>query len=108
MSANAADKGNGTQTSRERRMTTHAHPPIISRLRGVADLKDLETVPWQERIPATDTYTLLRDACRRHHQRTALRLLLAGAPDAGVRSISYADLLEGVHRTANALHALGV
>jgi fatty-acyl-CoA synthase len=74
----------------------------------MADLKDIETVPWQERIPATNTYTLLRDACRRYHQRTALRLLLDGAADSAVRSISYADLLEGVHRTANALNALGV
>jgi len=89
-------------------MATHTHPPIIGRLRSMADLKDIESVPWAERIPATDTYTLLRDACRRHHERTALRLLLAGAPDAGVRSISYGELLEGVHRTANALHALGV
>ena len=89
-------------------MTTHAYPPMPGRLRSMADLNDMETVPWQERIPATDTYTLLRDACRRYHDRIALRLLLDGAPDAGVRSISYADLLEGVHRTATALHALGV
>src|SRR5271166_5761563 len=89
-------------------MTTRPHPPITGRLRSVADLRDIESVPWQQRIPATDTYTLLRDACRRHPGRTALRLLHAGAPDADVRSISYGELLEGVHRTANALHSLGV
>ncbi|MGO8973975.1 MAG: acyl-CoA synthetase [Steroidobacteraceae bacterium] len=89
-------------------MTTRPHPPITGRLRSVADLGDIESVPWPQRIPATNTYTLLRDACRRHHDRIALRLLHAGAPDADVRSISYGGLLAGVHRTANALHALGV
>ena len=89
-------------------MTPRAHPPIIGRFRSIADLEDIESVPWRERIPATDTYALLRDACRRRHDRTALRLLLAGEADAPVRSISYGDLLDGVHRTANVLHALGV
>ena len=89
-------------------MTPRAHPPIIGRFRSIADLEDIESVPWRERIPATDTYALLRDACRRRHDRTALRLLLAGEADAPVRSISYGELLDGVHRTANVLHALGV
>ncbi len=89
-------------------MPTSVPHSITGRLRSMADLMELETVPWQERIPASDTYTLLRDACRRNQQRTALRLLLGGMPDADVRSISYAELLDGVHRTANVLHALGV
>jgi fatty-acyl-CoA synthase len=89
-------------------MTAGAPLPLSGRLRSTADLAQIEAVPWQERISATDTYTLLRDACRRNHDRTALRLLLAGTPDAGVRSITYGELLDGVHRTANALHALGV
>ena len=89
-------------------MPTSAPSSMIGRLRSMRDLMEIETVPWQERIPATDTYTLLRDACRRNSERTALRLLLAAAPDADVRSLSYGELLEGVHRTANLLHALGV
>jgi len=89
-------------------MPTTAPSSMAGRLRSAADLVAIEAVPWQERIPATDTYTLLRDACRRNDQRTALRLLLGGTPDAAVRSISYADLLDGVHRTANVLHGLGV
>ena len=89
-------------------MPTSAPSSMIGRLRSMRDLMEIETVPWQERIPATDTYTLLRDACRRNSERTALRLLLAAAPDADVRSVSYAELLDGVHRTANVLHALGV
>jgi fatty-acyl-CoA synthase len=83
-------------------------PSIAGRLRSVADVIDIETVPWQERIPATNTYQVLRNACQRNPKRMALRLLLAAAPDADVRSISYAELLDGVHRTANVLHALGV
>jgi fatty-acyl-CoA synthase len=83
-------------------------PPITGQFRYAADLESIEAVPWRARMAATDTYTLLRDACLRHADRVALRLLRAGRPDAGVRSVRYAELLDGVHRTANALHALGV
>jgi fatty-acyl-CoA synthase len=89
-------------------MTAPVHLPLSGRLRSAADLAGIESVPWQDRIPARDTYTLLSDACRRNHDRTALRLLLAGTPESDVRSMSYGELLDGVNRTANVLHGLGV
>ncbi len=80
--------------------------------RGVCTLADVERLeqqaPWQDSIPAQDTYSLLRAACDRWPTRIALRLLLAGTADAPTRDFRYRDLLDGVHRTANALHALGV
>ncbi|HTT12192.1 MAG TPA: acyl-CoA synthetase [Burkholderiaceae bacterium] len=77
-------------------------------IRTIADVERVERTPWQERIPAQDTYSMLRAACQRWPHRVALRLLLAGAADAPVRSVCYDELLQGVHRTANALHACGV
>jgi fatty-acyl-CoA synthase len=74
----------------------------------LADVERIERTPWLERIPARDTYSMLRAACLRWPQQVALRLLLGGAADAPVRSVRYDELLEGVHRAANALHACGV
>lgn len=87
---------------------THKHISLVGLLRSATDLDKIESVPWRERIAATNTYALLREACLRHAGRTALRLLLDGAPAAPTRDVSYTELLDGIHRTANALHALDV
>ena len=76
--------------------------------RTIADVESIERTPWQESISAQDTYSLIRAACERWPQRIALRLLLAGSADAPTRDLRYEELLEGVHRTANALHTCGV
>ena len=73
-------------------------------LRTDADLALIERSPWQEHIPARNTYALLRAACERRPQSLALRLLLGADADAPTRDLRYAELLEGLHRTANALH----
>ncbi len=75
-------------------------------VRTLADIERIESTPWQEVIPAQDTWHLLRAACERWPERIALRLLLAARADAPTRDFRYSDLLEGVRRTANALHAL--
>jgi fatty-acyl-CoA synthase len=77
-------------------------------VRTLVDVEQIEATPWQASIPAQDTYHLLRSAYMRWPERIALRLLLAGDASAPTRDLSYGELLEGVHRTANALHALGV
>jgi fatty-acyl-CoA synthase len=74
----------------------------------LADIERFERTPWRERLPADTTYGLLRAACERHPDRVALRLLLAASADAPTRDLSYRALLEGVHRTANALRACGL
>jgi fatty-acyl-CoA synthase len=90
------------------RSTPRSPIGLTGRLRSADDLPVIEATPWREQLPVAHTYGLLRTACERHGDRIALRLLTAGHPDAPVRSITYADLLAGVHRSANALHALGV
>ena len=76
--------------------------------RSLADVERLERTPWRASLEAGDTYSLLRAACERWPQRIALRLLLAGSADAPTLDLRYGQLLAGVHRTANALHAFGV
>jgi len=79
-----------------------------SELKTLADIERFERTAWQDRLPATNTYGLLRAACERHPDRVALRLLLAGSADAPTRDVRYSELLEGIHRTANALSGVGV
>jgi fatty-acyl-CoA synthase len=85
-----------------------AHTSLTGRLRSADDLAAIEATPWREQLTTRHTYGLLRAACERHGDRTALQLLTAGLPEAPVRSVTYTELLAGVHRSANALHALGV
>jgi fatty-acyl-CoA synthase len=84
---------------------THATPEIA---RCLADVELIESSAWQQHIPAQNTYGLIRAACERWPQRTALRLLLTGSAEAPTRDLRYDELLDGIHRTANALHACGV
>src|SRR6476660_7215705 len=88
----------------------HADIPTSdpTELRTLADIERFEHTPWLERLPATNTYGVLRAACERHPDRVALRLLLAGSAEAQTRDLRYSELLEGINRTANALHNVGV
>lgn len=82
-----------------------AGPSVV---RTLADVEALESVPWERAIAVQHTYGVLRAACERWPQRVALRLMLSGSADAPTRDLRYGELLAGLHRTANALHELGV
>ena len=84
---------------------THTREPSLKTLE---DIEQLERTPWRERLVAHTTHGLLRDACERFPDRVALRLLLSADAQAPTRDVRYRELLEGVHRTANALHACGL
>lgn len=83
--------------------------PRLHTIKTIADVRQLEsTGPWQTLAPATNTYDLLRLACQKYSNRTALQFLTSGQADAPTVRQTYAELLQSVHQTANALHALGV
>ena len=90
------------------------HDPIpvaaehTPRIRSLDDLIAYEQTPWQQKLPARSTYELLLHACARHPERTALRFVLSGAPDAPEFSIDYHTLQQQVRRAANAFHRAGV
>jgi fatty-acyl-CoA synthase len=72
------------------------------------DLAVIEATPLADRgLPAT-SYELLRRAAEQWPGRTALTVLPDAASWRTPSSRTYADLLADVHRTANALHRLGV
>ena len=82
-----------------------AAPPVA---RCLADIECIERTPWQECLSAENTYDLIRAACERWPQRIALRLLTSAGADAPTRELRYDELLAGIHRMANLLHARGV
>lgn len=73
-----------------------------------ADIAALETMAWQEVLPARTTYDLLRMAQARHPDRTALRFVLNGDPQARDFSLSYQGLVGRITQAANAFHRAGV
>ena len=80
----------------------------LAPIRTLADIHAVERTPWPEQLSAHTTYELLRQAAARYPLRTALRLVMSGAPDAPEFSVGYQQLLEGVTQAANAFHQAGI
>lgn len=77
-------------------------------IHGPADVIEIEKVPLTERIKATSTYEMLRDAARRSPDKPAVLFLRDGLPDETPLSWSYRALFGRITQLANALHRLGV
>lgn len=76
--------------------------------RTLADICAFEQTPWQDRLPALNTYDLLCHACERHAEKIALRFVLSADPDAAESTVNYTTLKERVTQAANAFHRVGI
>ncbi len=77
-------------------------------IRSLDDVRRLEQRPLAEALPVRSTYEIFRNAAQAFGAKTALTFLRTADPaDTPIRWC-YAELLAGIHQTANALHALGV
>lgn len=81
-----------------------APPP----LRNLADVQRLEVLPLEQTVVVPSTYALLCNSARAFGSKTALTFLRTANPEDTPIRWSFADLLAGVHQTANLLHSLGV
>ncbi|QGW80779.1 acyl-CoA synthetase [Variovorax paradoxus] len=77
-------------------------------VRSLADIRRLEETPLAEALTVRSTYEIFRNAGAAFGGKTALTFLRTGNPADEPIRWSYADLLAGIHQTANMLHALGV
>ena len=77
-------------------------------IRTLDDILAIEKTPWQSSLPARNTYDLLCHACDRHPERTALRFVMTGEPDAPEFTVSYQTLKTRVTQAANAFHRAGI
>jgi fatty-acyl-CoA synthase len=86
------------------------HPPFAATfpIRSAADVRRLEQIPIATALPVRSTYEILRNAAHAFGHKTALTFLRSGNPDDTPIRWSYAQLLSGIHQTANSLHALGL
>ncbi len=77
-------------------------------IRSLADIRKLEETPLGQALTVRSTYEIFRNAGAAFGGKTALTFLRTGNPADEPIRWSYADLLAGIHQTANMLHALGV
>ena len=77
-------------------------------VRTLADVRYLERTPLHEAMPVHSTYELLRNSAHAFADKVALSFLTSANPDDAPLEWTYAELLAGVHQTANLLHRLGV
>lgn len=77
-------------------------------IRSLDDIRRLEQVPLAQAVPVRSTYEIFANSARAFGDKTALTFLKTGDPADAPVHWSYAQLLAGVHRTANLLHRLGV
>ncbi|MEM9105951.1 MAG: acyl-CoA synthetase, partial [Pseudomonadota bacterium] len=80
-----------------------AHP-----IRSIADIRRLEETPFEQAYDVDSTYALFADSARAFGDKTALTFLRTGDPDDEPIRMSYAALFEGITRTANLFHAMGI
>jgi fatty-acyl-CoA synthase len=90
---------------------THDCPAALAApatIRTLADILAFEQSPWQDKLPANNTYDLLCHACERHPDKIALRFVMTGEPDAEEFAVDYRTLKERVTQAANAFHRAGI
>jgi fatty-acyl-CoA synthase len=80
----------------------------VQHVRNATDVRTLEQMPLAQRIQPRNTYELIRNSAAAFGAKTAFTFLPTAEPDAPAVRWSYAQLLQGVHQTANALHRLGL
>ena len=80
----------------------------IRPIRSLADVRQLEATPLDQAITVRSTYEILCNSAHAFGAKTALTFLRDADPATPPILWSYAELLAGIHQTANLLHALGV
>lgn len=88
--------------------TQRAHPETLAGPRTLADILAFEKTPWQDLLPAQNTYDLLCRACERHPEQRALRFVLNAEPGSAEYTLDYKTLKERVTQAANAFHRVGI
>lgn len=77
-------------------------------VRSLQDVQRIEARPLAEALPVQSTYEIFVNSAAAFGDKTALTFLPTADPAAEPIRWSYAQLLTGIHQTANLLHHLGV
>jgi len=77
-------------------------------VRSLTDVQRLEATPLAQALTVQSTYEIFRNSAQAMGDKTALTFLHTANPEDEPTRWSYAELLAGIHQTANLLHRLGV
>src|SRR5438552_861797 len=77
-------------------------------VRSIDDVRRLEERPLEQALTTRSTYEIVCNSARAFGDKTALTFLRSGDPAVEPIRWSFAQLLAGIHQTANLLHRLGV
>lgn len=86
------------------------HAPFAPRfpIRSIEDVHRLEQTPLEQALQVRSTYEIFCNSARAFGDKVALTFLRTAEAGGEAISWSYAELLAGIHQTANLLHRLGV
>ncbi len=74
----------------------------------IADVERLEATPLEQALTVRSTYEIFCNSAHAFGDKTALTFLTSADPADEPIRWSYAELLAGIHQTANLLHRLGL
>jgi len=77
-------------------------------VKSLNDIRRLEQTPLAEAITTSSTYELFVNSAKAFGDKTALRFLKTAEPGGDSIAWTYRKLLQGIHQSANMLHALGI
>lgn len=86
------------------------HPAFAApfRVQSADDVRRLASRPLEDTLKVHSTYEIFRNSAAAFGDRLALSFLRSANPEDAPLQLSYAQLLAGVHQTANLLHTLGI
>lgn len=76
------------------------------RLHSAADIAAVEQLPPEQMLPGATLYDCIRASARIKPSKPAIHHLLSADPSVAPRSITYAELLSGIERSANLFRGL--
>lgn len=77
-------------------------------IRGLEDIRELEEIPYSERIPEKSTTEILERGAAKNPDKTAISFLLNGDAYDQPIEVSYQTLIRRIRQAANMFHDLGV
>lgn len=78
------------------------------RIHSMDDVRRLESVPLEQALTVSSTYEIFCNSAQAFGDKIALTFLRSGKPEDSPIQWSFAQLLAGIHQTANLLHRLGI
>ncbi|MBI9074303.1 MAG: acyl-CoA synthetase [Desulfatibacillum sp.] len=74
----------------------------------VADVEEIEKVPFAQRLTVSNTYDMLKNGAAINPDATALSFMFSGETYESPMQVTYRDFWGQINRTANLFHHLGV